>query len=124
VRAREQLARPNVGFIMRNHLGIDFAGTNTLRDGYELPPMRPGDVYTVDFHLELPVLYPSHYSFSPAIADGPLEAYEMCDWIDNAITLQMGHAGGPVYGYIQLPCRIELNRRLAETVELRETKLA
>jgi len=32
VRARAEVAQPNVGFIMRNHLGIDFAGTNTLRE--------------------------------------------------------------------------------------------
>jgi hypothetical protein len=36
----------------------------------------------------------------------------MCDWIDNAITLQMGHADGQVYGYIHLPCRVEMNGRL------------
>jgi lipopolysaccharide transport system ATP-binding protein len=124
VRAKQWIHRPNVGFMMRNHLGIDFAGTNTLREGVELPPMQPGDIYTVDFHLDLPALYPAHFSFSPAIADGSLTSYEMCDWIDNAITLQMGSPSGPVYGYIHLPCRIELNQRLAETAALKETKLA
>ncbi len=112
VRAHSDIASPNVGFMLRNQLGIDFAGTNTLRDGYELPPMRPGDIYTVDFHLDLPILYPSHFSFSPAIADGSLTNYTMCDWIDNAITLQMGPARGPVYGFLHLPCRIEVNRPL------------
>jgi ABC-type polysaccharide/polyol phosphate transport system ATPase subunit len=123
VRAKEEIQRPNVGFILRNHLGIDFAGTNTTRDGFELPGMKPGDIYTVDFHVDLPTLYPSHFSFSPAIADGSLVTYIMCDWIDNAITLQMGHAGGPVYGYMHLPCRVELNRRLSETVEQSEIEL-
>ena len=65
---------PIVGFMMRNHLGLDFAGTNTAREGFELPPMAAGDVYTVDFHLQLPELYPSSFSFSPAIADGTLRA--------------------------------------------------
>jgi ABC-type polysaccharide/polyol phosphate transport system ATPase subunit len=116
VRAIESLGRPNVGFMMRNHLGVDFAGSNTSRDGYELPPMEPGDVITVDFHLQLPILYPGHFSFSPAIADGSLNDYKMCDWIDNAITLQMGHATGPVYGFMHLPCRVEINRRLTDTL--------
>lgn len=115
VRAYKTIARPNVGFIMRNHLGIDFAGTNALREGCELPAMRPGDIYTVDFHLELPILYPGHYSFSPAIADGPLASYQMCDWIDNAITLQMAPASGPVYCYIHLPCRVQWNQRLRQS---------
>ncbi len=124
VRARDAIARPNVGFVMRNHLGLDFAATNTLREGFELPPMRPGDIYTVDFHLDLPLLYPSHYSFSPAIADGSLVEYEMCDWIDNAITLQMGPPPGPVYGYIHLPCRVELNQRLLQAAPVMERELA
>ena len=37
----------------------------------------------------------------------------MCDWIDNAITLQMSRAEGEVYGYIHLPCRVEVNARIA-----------
>jgi hypothetical protein len=64
--------------------------------------------------MAIPELYPSSFSFSPAIADGTLTAYKMCDWIDNAITVQMGHAQAQVYGYIHLPCRVELNARLAE----------
>ncbi len=112
VRARHSLDQPNVGFILRNHMGLDFAGTNTLREGIELPPMRDGDVYTVDFHLDLPTIYPSHFSFSPAIADGNLIHYKMCDWVDNALTLQMGPSDGPVYGYLHLPCRVEVNSRL------------
>ncbi len=100
--------------MLRNHLGIDFAGTNSTREGLELPPMQPGDIFTVDFHLQLPDLYPGSFSFSPAIADGTLVTYKMCDWIDNAITLQMGHTDGQIYGYIHLPCRVELNGRLSE----------
>jgi len=112
VKAHDHLAQPNVGFMFRNHLGMDFSGTNTTREGFVLPPMIPGDVYTVDFHLQLPVLYPASFSFSPAIADGDLVNYRMCDWIDNGVTLQMGHADGPVYGYMHLPCKVELNSRL------------
>lgn len=115
VRAKADLARPIVGFMLRNHLGIDFSGTNTAREGHELPPMQAGDIYTVDFHLELPELYPASFSFSPAIADGSLVSYRMCDWIDNALTLQMGHGAGQIYGYLHFPCRVELNRRLAES---------
>jgi ABC-type polysaccharide/polyol phosphate transport system ATPase subunit len=112
VRANEDLSMPIVGFMMRNHLGIDFAGTNTSREEYELPAMRASDIYTVDFHLDLPELYPGSFSFSPAVADGTLISYQMCDWIDNAITLQMSHGEGQVYGYMHLPCRVEINARL------------
>ncbi len=112
VRGREDIARPNIGFLMRNHLGVDFSGTNTLREGHQLPALRSGQRMTVDFHIELPSLYPSEFSFTPAITDGTLENYAMCDWIDNAITLQMGHSVGPTYGYLSMPCRVEINARL------------
>lgn len=112
VRAKEHVALPMVGFMLRNHLGLDFSGTNTARESFDLPPMAPGDTLTVDFHLDLPELYPSAFSFSPAIADGTLTSYAMCDWIDNAISLQMGHADAQVYGYVHLPCRVALNARL------------
>lgn len=59
----------------------------------------------MDFHLDIPEFYPCAFSFSPSVSDGE----SLCDWIDNAITVQMGRGEGPVYGYIQLPCKVELN---------------
>ena len=116
VRANDSIAMPNVGFMLRNQLGMDFSGTNTAREGYELPAMEAGDIYTVDFHVDIPELYPASFSFSPAIADGTLLDYRMCDWIDNAIALQMSRSEGQVYGYLRLPCRVEVNARLGEPV--------
>jgi lipopolysaccharide transport system ATP-binding protein len=115
VRAREHVAMPIVGFMLRNQLGMDFSGTNTTREGYQLEAMHAGDVYTVDFHLDLPELYPSSFSFSPAIADGTLTGYQMCDWIDNAIVVQMERSDSEVYGYLHLPCHVEVNARLGES---------
>jgi ABC-type Na+ transport system ATPase subunit NatA len=112
VRAREDVPLPIVGFMLRNRLGIDFAGTNTAREGYELVPMQPGDVVTVDFHVDMPELHPGAFSLSPAIADGTVSEYQMCDWIDNAISLQMARSEGEIYGYLHLPCKIEINARL------------
>ena len=112
VRAISALASPIVGFMLRNHLGLDFSGTNTAREECEMPPMNAGDVFTVDFHVDLPELYPASFSFSPAVADGTLQTYRTCDWIDNAITLQMAAGAAPVYGHFHLPCRVGLNRRL------------
>ena len=66
----------------------------------------------MDFHVELPELYPASFSFSPAFADGTLAGYQMCDWIDNAIALQMGRAEQEIYGYIHLGCRVEVNARI------------
>jgi lipopolysaccharide transport system ATP-binding protein len=114
VRANEEILLPMVGFIMRNHVGLDFAGTNTAREGFDLPAMTAGDVYTIDFHIQLPELYPSPFSFSPAIADGTLHNYINCDWIDNAMVLQTSATEDQIYGYVHLPCRVELNHSLAK----------
>jgi ABC-type multidrug transport system ATPase subunit len=111
-RAKEEIHHPNVGFMLRNHLGVDFCGTNTTREGYELQPMLPGDVVTVDFHVELPELSSSTFSFSPAIADGSLDHYAMCDWVENALVLPMSRGESPVYGQMHLKCRVEVNSRL------------
>ena len=112
VRAKENLDRPIVGFMFRNHLGVDFAGTNTARERQDLPPMLAGDVCTVDFYLDLPALYASSFSFSPAIANGSLEHYSMCDWIDNAVVLQMERSDQPIYGQFHLDCRVKVNAKL------------
>jgi hypothetical protein len=124
VLAQSDVALPNVGFMMRNHMGLDFAGTNSTREGHQLPPMKAGDRVTVDFHLEFPELYPADFSFSPAVADGTLDSYTMCVWIDNAITLQMTHSEGQIYGYLHLPCRVEVNARLSQPEQEAEQKLA
>jgi ABC-type polysaccharide/polyol phosphate transport system ATPase subunit len=102
-RARTLLVRPSVGFILRNHLGLDFTGADTDGDGQSLPAMQQEQVSTVDFHLDIPEFYPGVFSFSPFVTEGG----EVCDWIDNAITVQMARGDGPVYGYIQVPCKVE-----------------
>jgi homopolymeric O-antigen transport system ATP-binding protein len=112
VRAKENLDRPIVGFMFRNHLGVDFAGTNTARERQDLPLMMAGDVCTVDFYLDLPALYASSFSFSPAIANGSLEHYSMCDWIDNALVLQMEKSDQPMYGQFHLDCRVKVNAKV------------
>ena len=119
--AKGEVRQPVVGFMLRNHLGVDFAGTNTTRESVDLAPMGPGDIYTVDFHVEIPMLYASTFSFSPAIADGTLHRYTMCDWIDNAIALPMSRPEAQIYGQMHFPCRVEVNARLADRAASQET---
>jgi lipopolysaccharide transport system ATP-binding protein len=114
-KAKSNLDHPIAGFMFRNHLGVDFAGTNTTREGNPLPPMAAGQLCTVDFHLDLPTLYPSHFSFSPAIANGSLEHYAICDWIDNAVALHMDKSEAPIYGQFHFPCRVEVNASIVGT---------
>ncbi len=118
VRAKANLEQPIVGFMFRNHLGVDFAGTNTTREGYDLPPLLMGATCTVDFYLDLPAIYASLFSFSPAVADGTLEHYAICDWIDNALVLPMERTDAPVYGQVHFPCRVQVNTKIGTGVAI------
>ncbi|HEV8147336.1 MAG TPA: hypothetical protein VGP79_13180, partial [Bryobacteraceae bacterium] len=52
------------------------------------------------------------FSFSPAIANGSIEQYTICDWIDNALALPMERGDGPIYGQFHFPCRVQVNSKL------------
>jgi hypothetical protein len=114
VRANQDVGQPIVGFLLRNQLGLHFSGTNTARVGCSLPPLKAGSVLTVDFSCDLPELYAGSFSFSPMVFDGTLCDSSTCDWIDNAIALQMGRSASEVYGYLHLPCRVEVNARMRQ----------
>jgi len=112
VRAKSALDRPIVGVTFRDERGVDLAGSNTASEGYPLSPLMAGDVTTVDFHLNIPTLYSTSLSFSPAVANGTLEQFAVCDWIDNAVVLQMAPPDGPMYGHFRFRCRVEVNARI------------
>lgn len=111
-RCNQGISAPIVGYVMRNHLGLDLAASNTLREGATLPPTQPGQKLTVDFHLTIPELYPASFAFTAAVADGDLHSFVMCDWVENAIVAEMDRGPLPTYGYLHLPCRIAVNQRL------------
>ena len=110
-RAHTHLNAPDIGVRLRNHLGIDFAATSTTREGHPIGPIVRGHTVTIDFQFGIPELYPGAFSFSPWVSEGNSgdSHSNLCDAIDNAVTMQMARGEGPVYGYIQIPCRIEVN---------------
>jgi ABC-type polysaccharide/polyol phosphate transport system ATPase subunit len=103
-RANRILRSADIGVRLRNHLGLDFASTSAVREGNEPGAIGSCEVVTTDFQFEIPELYPGAFSFSPWISDSGA----VCDSIDNAITVQMARGEGPVYGYVQAPCRIDV----------------
>jgi len=105
---------PNIGFMMRNRLGQDVAGTNLLYEGVQLPPAQPGERISVDFIMDLPYLHAGFYHFAPAVADGTLDQYEMCDWIDNACAVEVIERT-TTYGYMRIPMRVRTTSSVSET---------
>ncbi len=112
-RANQPLDRPIIGVIIRDQRGQDLAGANTDNDGNPLssplPGMQSGQVYTVDFLLEIPTLYSSSLAFSPAIANGTTDRHAVCDWIDNAIVLEMSQPAGALFGQLRFKCSVQVN---------------
>jgi len=103
IRARAPIDAPIVGFLMRTDQAVDFSGANTRREDVELPPMQPGEIHTVDFHAHLPALRAGCYTFTPAVADGTLEAFRLCDMVENAAPLRV-LTSAPVRGLMYVPC--------------------
>lgn len=109
VRFDRPVESPLVGILVRNRLGEEISGSNTSVENLRLPPARPGQIYTVDFHIRLPVLQPGHYYLTPAVANGTHRDSEMCDFVENALNLTLKQRE-TVYGYLKMGCRIELRQ--------------
>ncbi len=105
VEFQDDVEHPNVGFMLRNRLGEDVSGTNVMFEGERLPPARAGERLSIDFVMDLPFLHAGFYHFSPAVADGTLDHYEMCDWIDNACAIEVIQRS-TTYGHIRIPMRV------------------
>lgn len=106
-RATSDVARPDLGFTLRNHLGLEFARVTLAQEGRRLAPMKAGDAVTASFHVLIPELYPGSFSFSPFLSDGALSNPVFCDFVENAITIPMARGERIVYGYLHVPCRVE-----------------
>lgn len=101
----DNVEHPNVGFMLRNRLGEDVSGTNVMFEGERLAPAKAGERISVDFVMDLPYLHAGFYYFSPAVADGTLDHYEMCDWIDNACAIEVIQRS-TTYGHLRIPMRV------------------
>jgi ABC-type polysaccharide/polyol phosphate transport system ATPase subunit len=109
VRFHAALSQPMIGFVLRDRLGTDLASSNTTLEGYPLPPAPAGAIYTVRFCCQPPLLHPGNYAFAVTAADGTLDEYEMNDWIDNAINLELT-GDEPIYTVMRFPIRCVLEQ--------------
>jgi lipopolysaccharide transport system ATP-binding protein len=104
IRGIRPVATPIAGFLVRNHKGENIFGTNSARENHPLPVLKPGDRHVVDFRLTMPRLAAGTYSISVAISDGSLGEFEVCDYIEDAITFEVAPGARRVSGYMELPC--------------------
>jgi lipopolysaccharide transport system ATP-binding protein len=106
---RKDVQMPNIGFLIKNRLGLYLTGTNTSMEGSSIPPQSRGSICNAEFRLQLPFLSAGNYSFTLAIADGTVEDYAMCDWIENAFVLEV-IPPKMVHGLLRIPCEVQVKR--------------
>jgi ABC-type polysaccharide/polyol phosphate transport system ATPase subunit len=101
----QDVARPILGYTLRDRLGVEISACNTTYSGAALPAARKGRIYTCDFHIRLPHMAAGSYSFAPAVADGELLKHDMCDWIDNALVFSL-NSRALVYGMLKMDVEV------------------
>ena len=116
--AHRKLERPIIGFLMRNERGETVYGLNTASEGHDLPALEPGDCCALSFTWTAPRLVKQRYSFTIAVADGDLSAYEACDYVQDLLSLDFDGPDTSEAGYIQLPCRVRAEIFDASTIQI------
>jgi lipopolysaccharide transport system ATP-binding protein len=104
VRANAHIESPIFGFLVRNAKGETIFGSNTARENYPVRPLEPGDQSFAEFHWIAPELAEGRYYISVGIAEGDTDDFEMRDYIEDAIEIQIRPGRFPVRGYVRLAC--------------------
>jgi len=81
----QDMKQPIIGFLLRDKLGQDLFGENTLPfTNFRPVSSSTGDVIEADFIFKLPMLQNGHYSFMASLADGDLHQNIQHHWLHNA----------------------------------------
>ena len=89
VKAREDLARPLVGFLVKNRLGLELFGDNNLTLEKEITGLSAGKTVTVTFSFKWPFLVAGSYAITAAIADGTLEGHQQQHWVHDMLVVEV-----------------------------------
>jgi lipopolysaccharide transport system ATP-binding protein len=88
--AHEDMARPILGFLVRDRLGQDLLGENTLPFTDRQPlPVQAGDRFAADFTFRLPMLPNGDYSVMTSLADGDLYNHVQHHWLHDALLIHV-----------------------------------
>lgn len=88
--AHEDMDRPILGFLVRDRLGQDLMGENTLPFTNQQPmPVSAGERFAVDFDFKLPMLPNGSYTVMTSLADGDLYNHVQHHWLHNALLIHV-----------------------------------
>jgi lipopolysaccharide transport system ATP-binding protein len=82
------LERPTIGLLIRDRLGNDVFGTNTLHLDATEPVVHAGETLTVTFQVRLDIGYGS-YSVTAAVHARETHLAESYDWWDHALVFEV-----------------------------------
>jgi lipopolysaccharide transport system ATP-binding protein len=121
--AHKDIARPILGFYIKDRLGQYLFGDNTYLSYREMPVfVQQGETVEARFAFQMPLLPPGRYSVCAAIAEGTQEEHIQHHWIHDALVFE-SHAAPPhVAGLVGIPMleiRLATRDRLARGSGLR-----
>jgi lipopolysaccharide transport system ATP-binding protein len=96
-RAERRLARPAVGFMLRDRLGQVLFGDNTYASGRAAPlDLVPGQPFAASFRFRLPYLLTGEYAAEAAVYEGAPERHRLLTRLRDAafLSVQSRHPGG------------------------------
>ena len=96
VEAREDIAKPLVGFLVKNRLGIELFGDNNLTLEKEISSLAAGTTATISFSFKWPLLAAGSYAITAAIADGTSEGHQQQHWVHDMLVVEVAPQKGEV----------------------------
>ncbi len=88
--ANEDMVRPILGFLLRDRLGQDLLGENTLSYTNQQPlPVLAGEHFTAEFSFRLPMLPNGDYSVMTSLADGDIHNHVQHHWLHDSLLLHV-----------------------------------
>lgn len=87
-RANAAIERPILGFLVRDRLGQDLFGENTLPFTDRQPlPIPAGAVFEASFDFRLPMLPDGQYAVMASVAEGDLQQHVQHHWLHDALII-------------------------------------
>ena len=104
VEALAPLARPIIGFFLKNRLGQALFGDNTDDPAGEAtpPPAAPGDRLLARFTFQMPILPTGDYAVTAAVADGDQVDHVQHHWLNDGLVIR-AQIGSGKYGLVGVP---------------------
>lgn len=101
--AHAPIARPIVGFLVKDRLGQHLFGDNTyLSHAGDAVPMAAGERLRARFRFRMPILSVGTYTIAVAVADGDAADHIQHHWIHDALAFT-SHSSSAATGLVGVP---------------------